>query len=326
MKNSLFEQCLQREGVQFEYIDGISLDNIDIAKSLRNQARIDEAIVPELVESYSAHMKAGYEFPAIVLWRPGKGKYIIIDGNQRVQAKLKCNHKHTDAYIVLSTDKKVIDRITWTINNRVNGRRLTQEECMLHALSYVEQYGMTATEASKEWGVNFTTLSNKIRAEETKKELLAGNVKIHNLNDDKLRVLHPLIAIDREVLCLTAQAIITTGASFEDASMLCKEVRKAPSNQAKLEVIHKFNTSDKAQQRKAETKGGTIPVKDNDPRNKYLRLIRQLKNHKGRWDSKALMPSKSDYKEIREIILELTQEWTVEFGLGKVPLEPPVIE
>ncbi len=165
MKNSVFEQCLNNEGVNWEYKEKILIEQIDLVKSQNNQARLEEPIVNELVEQYTLlEQQEGYEFPAIVLWQPGpKSKYIIIDGNNRTHAKIKANKTLTDAYLVISQDRKVIDRITWTFNNKVNGKRLTREECMIHAISYVRQYKITIAQAAKEWGVPAGSLQIKIK-------------------------------------------------------------------------------------------------------------------------------------------------------------------
>lgn len=34
-----------------------------------------------------------------------------------------------------------------------HGRRLSYEECLEHALTFVRKYGQTTTAAAKEWGV-----------------------------------------------------------------------------------------------------------------------------------------------------------------------------
>lgn len=58
------EQWLDSHGVEWEYRPGVSLEDIDIEKSLRNQARVFTVLDPDVVDNYAEATKRGETAPA----------------------------------------------------------------------------------------------------------------------------------------------------------------------------------------------------------------------------------------------------------------------
>jgi hypothetical protein len=320
MRNATYEQALQKSGIGFEYLDKVPLESIDASKSLRNQARLVDTLDPELVNAYAQSDKEGFEFPPLVAWRPGKGKWNLIDGNHRLAAKQKNNRKTVDIYAVNSTDPKVIDRITWTFNNLVNGRRLSSQEALEHAISFVRKYGITYAEAAKEWGVNVTTLNARIRVEEAKEVLRKNNVRITPaLTDDHIKTLSPLITVGEDLFCKAAEVVTTSGINTSETDEFYRDIKRATTTDTKAKIIQEYAASDKVAERKAETKGGKTRVRANAPRERFCRGLKELRNVMEDFDPKAIQPTNSEWKQYREAALSIAQKLTRMFGFGIIP-------
>ncbi len=319
MRSEMYEQALNRQGVTWEYMDKLEIDQIDTNKSLRNQARLDEPKSQDLIESYKDLQKQGYEAPPIVVWRPGRGKFIICDGNQRTHAKIELGISTTDAYYVKNIDKKTIDRLTWVFNNLVNGRRLTREECFQHALSYVREYGVPSSEAAKEWGLSARTLEDKLRVENSKDKLRERNVKITPaLSDDHIRTLQPILQVGEDKFCEAAEMIATSGITLDETRDLVRDVKSKKDNEAKIKVIEEFGKSQKVIERKAETKGGTVKVRPDGPREKYRLAYKTIWRLHKDFSHKALQPHSADWKEFRQMLIEIFNREVKEYGLGNI--------
>ncbi len=320
MRSAPYEQMLQSFGVEFEYMESVPLDNINFTRSLRNQARLLTPIDEEAVSQYAQAYKDGCtSFPPLILWRPGKGQWIINDGNQRGQALLRLKRKDTDAYVIKSTDQKVIDELTWTWNNRINGRRISAEESMEHAVSYCRQYKVPVPEAAKRWGVKESQLESRVRLDRVKDTLRGHNVRITaSITDGHLHALHTLLAVGEDVFCAAVQQVANNGHTVEEASDLARDVKRAPTVDLKLKKIQDFATSARAMERRAETKGGTIRTKPNGPREKYARLYKQLHQLQQDHGDKVLNPHSSEWKEFRQTVLEVNNRSIRQFGLGSL--------
>lgn len=323
MRNQTYEQALTKHGLEWEYVESVPLADIDQQKSLRNQARLDTPVSEELIDAYTEADKEGYQFPAIVLWRPGKGKWLVVDGNHRLIVKIRSNQNAIDAYVIANNDPKVIDRLTWTFNNLVNGKRLSQEEAMQHAVSFVQKYGATLADATKEWKVPYAQLATRIRVNEGKETLQKHNIKITPvLTDDIIRDLVPLKTQGEDLFCKAAEVVAKSGATRDDVDELMRDVKRAKTAGEKIERVDKFASSDKIIIRKAETKGGQLRVRKNEPREKFQRLLKEVRNLVEDYDEKAIRPVSSDYKTSREMARSVVEKLIRMFGLGSIPVDP----
>lgn len=320
MRNPTYEQALDRQGVRWEYREAVPLDSIDAARSLRNQARLEAPIDEELVGAYARADKDGLALPPLVAWRPGRGRWVLIDGNQRLAAYRRNGRKEADAYAVESTDAKVIDRLTWTFNNSVNGRRLTAAEALEHAVAYARKYAVPAAEAAKEWGVHPGTLSNKVRQAELLDVLRRHDVRVTpTLADGALAALAPLQTVGEDLFVKAVGAVKDTGISAEDARDLARQVSRAATVAAKAKAIDDFAASPKVVERRAETKGGRTRTRPDAPRERFVRLVRELCNLVEDYPAEAVRPRPSDWKPTRERAADLVARLTLLFGLGAVP-------
>jgi hypothetical protein len=318
MRSNFYEQHLGRSGVSWSYVEKIPLDEIDAEKSLRNQARLVTPLDDELVESYAAAMTDGVEFPPLVLVRPGRGRYVLVDGNQRLAAAKRAKRKHFDGYVLDTKDQAVVDRLTWTWNNATNGRRLSPEEALEHAVSFVRRYGMEVPTAAREWGVSKDRLWDRLKVAELQEALDRQNVKrTPSLSDDKLKRMSPLLPLGEDVLAKAATVVATAGLGYDDVQELVRQVKRQPTNEAKVKAIDAFAESERVVLKKAETKNGHIAAKGPSPRDRLARLLRQVEDllEEG-YDKKALRPLGTEYREVRETVEYVVDQLTQLFGLG----------
>ena len=85
MRNGSYEAVLNREGVKSSYVEVVPWDDINVRRGLTNQARLDEAVVPELSSDYQGKYESGLEAPPLVLRRKCNQKLYPLDGNQRIE-------------------------------------------------------------------------------------------------------------------------------------------------------------------------------------------------------------------------------------------------
>ncbi len=111
------ESWLTARGVKFKPCRRIPLEKIKHAESRRNQARA-EALDPEVVDRYTVAVRAGEEFPPIVVYKAGSG-FVIIDGNHRDEAHVRAGVETIVAYEVAEdTPSHLIELLTVEANTR----------------------------------------------------------------------------------------------------------------------------------------------------------------------------------------------------------------
>lgn len=319
MRNPVYEQALTKQGVEFDYVEKLAIGEIDTLKGLRNQARLEMPIDKELVALYREAMKQKADFPPVVLWRPGKGRWIPVDGNQRLAACGECGRKWIDAYLLKTTDQMIADRITWSFNNHVNGKRITPEEALQHAVSFVRKYGMSQEAAAKEWGVSQHKIRSTIRVLTLREKLEEQEVKgLNRLDDEKLFKIAPLEKAGDDVLALGAAAVIENGLTHDQCNEIVKRVGEARTHDKKVEAIVEFTKSEPVLVRKAETKGGAVQAKPL-PRHRLAdlqkKLWRLLEDH----EPIALRPvGKESFKKAREEAQDIVARLVAIYGLGSV--------
>ncbi len=326
MRSPQYEHALTKQGLTFSYVEKERLDNIDGPRSLRNQARLLTPIDEELVSSYEEvyrNVPIGEEtpFPPLVAFRPGKRsdcKLTLIDGNQRFTAAGKAGRKVHDIYLVECQDSIIIDRVTWIFNNLVNGKRITPEECIEHALTLINKYAMPVNAAAKECGVKLGTLTKRLHAQKVSQVLERQQVKKSStLTPERLNDLAPLLQVGEDVLARAATLVVEAGLNGNDTCELVTIVKRAPTVKDKLQAIETLANSEAVKVRRAETKGGTIKPPRIEPRDNLARLIQQANRLFDNFsDRVALKPRALDWKVQRQAATDLIEHLALLFGLG----------
>jgi hypothetical protein len=326
MRSPLYEQILNKEGVKWKYLERLALADINDSRSLRSQARLVTPVNQELIAQYAQMKRQGLEPPALVVWKPAYGeKYIAVDGNQRRKALEDCKCKFHDAYLIESTDSEVIDRITWTWNNKANGLRNTEEECIQHALTFVRKYGYTQKRAAEEWGVSANKLRAVVAAEEVREALESQKVKVPDrVPETVLHDLQPLLKCGHDVLAESAKVVIDNGLAHKDTVEIVDKVLRSKTHEDKLEAVQKIKASEAIERRKAQTKGGTVRATREGPGEKVMRLTAEIvKVITDFPDLKKLLPSVGSdaYKDGRLDARIVVEAFIKAYGLGALPRE-----
>lgn len=145
------EEWLNGWGVAWTLHEAINIDNFDIERSLRNQARLGAPVDTEYVERYATAMRDGAEFPGVVAWRDDRNtKLVIIDGNHRMMAAREAEYE-LPVYVVKDAKVQTITAMTFEANVR-HGKSTTEDERIHHALWLIDN-GMNVTEAAKRMAV-----------------------------------------------------------------------------------------------------------------------------------------------------------------------------
>lgn len=320
MRNPTYEQALNNQGVKWDYLEKVALSEINETKSERNQARLQVPVDKDLIAEYAAHRRRGDQFPPLVAWRPktGNSKYILIDGNQRTKAFHDAGDKHADMYFVDTQDQLIIDRLTWGFNNLVNGRRLSPDEVLEHAISLVRKHGMPQKQAAEESGIHVKKLSTALRHLEIRETLQRHNIKGEaKLPDKTVEVIGFVQAAGEDVMVKVAQLAENTGAAYRDLEEVTTAVNKAKTHDDKIKVIEEATTSELFQRRRAESKGGSVKIKKPLPRDVFLRKLAEFERLINGYDVKALRPPGGEpFNKSRELAKEVIDQLIRLYGLG----------
>lgn len=317
MRSPLFEQTLDREGVNFHYMERLDLKAVDMKKGLKMQARLENPVDEETIDYYCQLYKDGSDGPPLVVWKvKNKFSWVPCDGIQRTHAAIKAGRKTLDAYVIQTDDPQVIDRITWTFNNKVNGRPLTYEERLAHAKTYVLKYGVPIKQVAKDFGVNFHTLGGAVKGEKLRMILQRNNIRIPpNTPDYRLLRLQALENLGEDLFCKAAQIVSSNGASDADIENLMRRIRQAKTHPAKLQVIEEFSQSEEMEIRRATTRGGKAKISI-VPWQKLERLLTEANKIFDTYPPGALRPGKNRYESLRTLAGIVNDKLVLIYGLG----------
>lgn len=325
MRSPLYEQALKREGFREEdgsltYLPCLELSDINVQAGIRNQARLLEPLDEELIDNYTIMNNAGSEAPAIVVHKKrNRPIWSPIDGNQRIAAAKKCGFKTIDAYQVNTEVQEVIDRLTWFFNNIVNGKRLTKEENIEHAVSAVQKYGWDVKVAAQQAGVSPRAITKRITTGKLRDILRGGGeASVAQLTDDKLEELYPLVKLGEEVFTEAAKIAYSCGLGLKDIVEMKKNVDRAKTNEGKIKAVVDFRNSPTAMQRRAETKGGKLKPRrfGKQPCEEIHFLLKRIDDLLNEFEKPALRRKGVGFKDTLRLARSVTDGLILTFGLG----------
>lgn len=163
-KNEQVEGWLDSHALKYRAAK-VSLADVNIKESLRNQAR-EDALTKPVVDKYADGMKNGDVFPPIVLYMRG-AQYIVVDGNHRVSALSKYGATHVHAYVLdgKTTPPQMIELLTAEANTR-HGQTVSSEWRNRQAV-YLYNLGHTVEDVAKALVVSQTTVKNAVQITKT---------------------------------------------------------------------------------------------------------------------------------------------------------------
>ncbi len=317
-RNPIYESALDKQGLTWRYVENIPTEDIDEKKGLRNQARLELPLDEDYARSFIPLYK---ENPclvtALVLTRPSaKAKWTPVDGNHRLKGAKEAKRTHVDAYVFEATDQLVVDRVTWSFNNMVNGKRLTNEECRQHAITFVRKYGASPKEAAEHWGINYATLKGLLSVEKVKDILNEAKIDHRHVAGQTLDSLSPLLNLGEDVLCKATKIVATNGLGIKQAQEIVTKVKAARTHEAKLQVIEDFAKLPETIATKAETRGGRIQRPKKLPRDVLEELIVNGNIFLEKWEDDALRPPQFKMRKAREAVTDYVNRLIRVYGLG----------
>lgn len=173
MKNPIREQWIKSWSVEYDY-GFILIKKIDWEKSLHNQARMGQPLIPELVTRYIEAIKGGAEFPPVTVYLSSTGEYVIIDGNHRVSAIKATGGDKVQAYIVNIADALLVEMMTRSANVQM-GQPPSFTEAKEHAKIVVTKLGLNRDEAARRFGISRSVLDTALRVDEVDAVLVSLN-------------------------------------------------------------------------------------------------------------------------------------------------------
>ncbi len=324
MRNPTYESALDKQGLTWTYVEKITITDIDEKKGIHNQARLE---VP-LDEEYAQTLVPLYKekpcvVPALVLTRTSaRARYVPVDGNHRLKGAKGAGLITIDAYVFETTDQLIVDRVTWCFNNLVNGKRLTKEECIQHALTMVRKYGVNAKEAAEQWDIVYATFRSLLSIEKIKDILNENKIDHRNVAAQTLDNLSPLLNLGEDVLCEAAKTVSKNGLSSKQAQEITNKVRSAKTHEAKLQAIEDFAKLPETLATKAETKGGRIQRPKKLPRDQFEDMVVGFNTFLEKWEDAALQPPQFKIKKAREAMTDLVNRLIRIGGLGAILPKP----
>jgi len=170
MKDPRVEQWLTREGVEWHYEKGISLSLIDWELSLKNQARLGQALIQEHVDELALAILDGVQLPDPVGYYSNEGRVVVISGNHRTAAYKQLNELKLGSPIA-KIDWYIVNTFPWKIDvltrtaNVIEGLPLSKDERLEQAKHLVRVLNYTEVAAAKVLAISKTTVGNALDAD-----------------------------------------------------------------------------------------------------------------------------------------------------------------
>lgn len=156
-RDPALEAYFDNKMVDWEFIADLPIEDVDREASVRNQARVEEAVIPRRVANYAEAKRRGDVFPALVGHRGLKNRIVIMDGNNRFHADLEVESRTVPFYVV-SAKPETLKVMTYELNRR-NGERPSKVDDEQQGIHLIDT-GLTIEEAASTVGLAPSTLSN----------------------------------------------------------------------------------------------------------------------------------------------------------------------
>lgn len=233
-----FENNCKELGVTWEIVENVKLTQIDIKKSLRNNARLHKPLDEDNLLSCGIDMENGKPIHIIALRKiPSEELMVIIGGNHRVNQLKEHNITTATAYVVKCTNKE-FDLLARR-DNRINRLGQGKEEAIEHAIFMHEQHGMTIVELCKLFSLSTTIMQRIARNGVLRKELENQHIPCEHITAAALDALNPL-KDQKAILYRVAHICNTYIPSAAKVSEAADVVRGKNTEQQKMDYLQRW--------------------------------------------------------------------------------------
>lgn len=246
MRSLLVEEILKKHSnIEWDYVPELKLASIDRKRSHKNQARVSQPLAPATVYQYKTAMLNGAEFPALVVFPDSASKFVVADGNHRLEAAIESGRKTHDAYLVVTDDPATKLLITFELNSTVNGLTPTDSDRDLQAVFLVQQ-GLARSAVAAHLSMSINRIDELMRENTaTQRVESLGFSKIWNKVPRTSRSHLARIKLD-PVLESATHCAADWGLSIQEVRDLVKAVLAAPSEADQLSKVAQYNQHLKA--------------------------------------------------------------------------------
>lgn len=238
------ERWLTEMGAEFSLPARVKVADIDVKASHDNQARLGEALLADKVEEYRLGMERGSQFPAVVLYQSGR-KFVVIDGNNRLGARIARGDRTVEAYVVSNPSRDLVKVLTYTANVG-HGVPLSATARTIHALELLNDGSNRTQEwVAKALHLSINTVRNAValdRADQRAARVSDFHRKDWNALASSVRRRLGEIRTDEGFVALT-KFVLASGATTDETSELVTELNKITSGRGQLAFVEDLTAS-----------------------------------------------------------------------------------
>lgn len=238
------ENWLKSFDIEYSAATSIRLSDINVKESRKNQARL-EAIIPEAVESYQQSIRNGDDLPAVVVHKRGNS-YVVIDGNNRLEAARREGAARVMAYIVNGDVSSELLMLMTLSANATNGAPMSKEWKQYCALTLISN-GYTKEITAQHLRLPVSSIEGFLRAKNAEER--ARKLRISGWTDipSTTRATLARIKLD-SVLMLVAEAVVTFQLkNSSELNAIVVEVNKLRSETDAIETARNWCARQKEQ-------------------------------------------------------------------------------
>lgn len=259
------ESVIGYVGLKFEERK-INISQIDWNESANNCARMLNPLNEEKIEDYATCMRGGDVFPMVVVEQT-KTSYVILGGNQRLNAVKRINATTARAYVVRGITTSQRECLIRSLNAR-HGWGTGKEERIQHALFLVMEQGVSVLDASKLMVVSEATLHKHMRAKIAKVSLAKAGVDTSEFSLSHFEALEKVQ--DEDMQAEIARIAAARGVTGESVKSVVDSVCSAKSRVAMASKIKEWAKE------LAPSCAGKTKVMSSPRRDKFMRLLASM--------------------------------------------------
>lgn len=270
------EQLIRRLGAQWEYLARVPIGMINQTASLQNQARIGESVNQQTAQEYAAAMRNGADFPALVAFLLPDGTYVLAGGNHRLAAALAAERPTVDLYVLQVRDQGLRRLITMTLN-MTNSVRPKREDSLIQAVTWMNTYGKSATQAAYAWGLPVSAIWDYQRSVATRSRMRKLGFQTISLPKSHISAIASLTNdhVLKEVVSLDQ----TFRLSAIDLNQIIADVKANRTEEEQLDVVRRWSQREDLRERRL-TGGASAKSSRRTPisrgRAEMMRLVNSL--------------------------------------------------
>lgn len=231
------EAWLDTFAVEYEFVPNGAFADIDVARSLKNQARIKPLDEPT-IERYEIAWRTGAAFPPIVTSRAARGgKQLVISGNHRLASGIKVGRTAMDRYEVIGAKAATVAAMCREANN-VNGLPPNEDERILNAIFAMNAQGLTLKAAAELYQVPAAKVQRRYHETSSLRRAQEQSVDMHGFMCLSAGVRSRLGTLDPdEIFQAASNLAIKVGFRHEDIVALVPELNGVRSVKAKEGIL-----------------------------------------------------------------------------------------